>query len=236
MSMKPLEFDRRYGELDQVIGAYLGLPADDEPEQPSEALRAYLRHTWHTRPWALATAERQLREYARNPPGRLRLNLGEFYPVPDVGLPESAIQDWLFTIADLIKASIETGTVPPASAPRTHWEWQARFPELGQFLGGWFSQDMPDEFPDHETAVRAYATETDPQLVARLRGEVHELIALGLGEAEYVLALAELGMEVDPPQPYAAGGWLALVADQLGGRFVAEYLPRRGEELHGEDG
>ncbi|MEU2841408.1 contact-dependent growth inhibition system immunity protein [Streptomyces sp. NPDC007076] len=224
MSMKPLEFDRRYGELDQVISAYTGMPADDEPDEPSEALRAYLRHTWHTRPWALATAERQIREYARSPPGRLRLSLGEFYPVPDVGLPQSAIQDWLFVIADHLKRSIEEGDVPPPAAPGTHWEWHARFPELGQFLGGWFSQDMPDEFADHDAAVHDYTTTTHPQLLARLTGELHELLALALEEPEYALAVAELGMEVDPPQPYSPSGWLAHLADTLGG-FKADYGP-----------
>lgn len=29
---------------------------------------------------------------------RVRPRLGEFYPVPDVGLPESAIRDWLFVV------------------------------------------------------------------------------------------------------------------------------------------
>ncbi|MGW6578109.1 hypothetical protein ACWF76_01700 [Streptomyces globisporus] len=115
--MKPLEFDRRYGELGQVIRAYTGMSADDEPDRPSEALQAYLRHTWHTRPDALATAERQIRDYARNPPGRLRLSLGEFYPVPDVGLPRPAIQDWLFVVADHLKRSIEEGEVPPPASP-----------------------------------------------------------------------------------------------------------------------
>ncbi|NEE59416.1 hypothetical protein G3M55_84625, partial [Streptomyces sp. SID8455] len=85
MPMKPLEHDRRYGELDQVMRAYLGQPADDTPERRSRALDAYLRHTWHTRPAAIAEAERQLREYSRNPPGRLRLGLGEFYAVPNTG-------------------------------------------------------------------------------------------------------------------------------------------------------
>lgn len=135
MPLSPLEHDRRYGELDQVMRAYLGQPADDTPEQPGPALTAYLRHTWHTRPWALATAERQLREYADNPPGRLRLRLGEFYAIPDVGLPQGEIQSWLRCLADHIKHSIETGEVPPPGVPATHWEWHARFPELGQFLG-----------------------------------------------------------------------------------------------------
>ncbi|MFG2294125.1 contact-dependent growth inhibition system immunity protein [Streptomyces sp. NPDC048603] len=219
MSMKPLEFDRRYGELDQVISAYAGQSAaEDTDERPGPALTAYLRHTWHTRPWALSVAEQQLRTYAQNPPGRLRLRLGEYYPVPDIGLPEAEIQDWLVLLADHIKLSIEEGRVPPPAAlPETHWEWHARFPELGQFLGGWFSQDMPDEFEDHDAAVRDYAGTAHPTLVARLVGELRELLALGLEEVDYALGVAELGMEVDPPAPYTASAWLTVVAEQLAG-------------------
>lgn len=219
MPLNSLEHDRRYGELDQVIRAYAGQPADDTPEQPSKALIAYLRHTWHTRPWALAVAERQLREYADHPPGRLRLRLGEFYSVPDVGLPEGEVRQWLYCLADHIRHSIEQGEVPPPAVPATHAEWQARFSELGQFLGGWFSQDMPDEFTDHDAAVDDYRATTDAQLVARLVGEIHELLALGLDEPECALALAELGMEVDPPAPCAPSTWLALVTDRLVAHF-----------------
>ncbi|MEV7615732.1 contact-dependent growth inhibition system immunity protein [Streptomyces sp. NPDC089799] len=218
MSMKPMEFDRRYGELDQVISAYVGQPADDTPEAPGTALTAYLRHTWHTRPWALAVAEQQLRTYAQNPPGRLRQRLGEYYPVPDIGLPEDGIRDWLLLLADHIRRSIEEGRVPPpAAVPATHWEWHARFPELGQLLGGWFSQDMPDEFEDHEAAVGDYAETVHPALVARVVGELGELLALGLEEVDHALGVAELGMEVDPPAPYTAGAWLTEVARQLAG-------------------
>lgn len=218
MSMKPIEFDRRYGELDQVVSAYLGQPGDDEQDRPSRALRAYLRHTWHTRPWALSVAEQQLRAYANNPPGRLRQRLGEFYPVPDIGLPDSEIQSWLVQLADHIKQSIERGEVPrPSELPETRWEWHARFPELGQFLGGWFSQDMPDEFTDHEAAVRDYAVSTDHTLVARLVGEIRELLALGLDEADHAVAVAELGMELEPPGDHSPGSWLSAVADELSG-------------------
>lgn len=215
MALTPLEHDRRYGELDQVLRAYVGQPADDTEDAPGPALTAYLRHTWHTRPWALAVAEAQLRDYARNPPGRLRVRLGEFYALPDVGLPDAEVLAWLTVVADHIRRSVEEGLVPPPSAPATHWEWNARFPELGQFLGGWFSQDMPDEFDDHDAAVDDYRATTDPQLVARVVGEVRELLALELGESDYALGLAELGMEVAPPAPYAPSGWLALVAGRL---------------------
>ncbi|TQK52442.1 hypothetical protein FBY35_2877 [Streptomyces sp. SLBN-118] len=210
MSLKPREHDRKYGELDQVIRAHVGRTADDD-----EPLTAYLRHTWRTRPWAIAVAEHQLREYADNPPGRLRLRLGEFYPVPDVGLPDSEIQAWLVGLADRLKESVETGQAPPPATPQTHWEWHARFPELAQFLGGWFSQDMPDEFEDHDAALQDYLDTTDPGLIAQLTGELHDLLTLPLDESDYALALAELGMEVDPPEPLAPGGWLEELAGRL---------------------
>ncbi|MEU3958976.1 contact-dependent growth inhibition system immunity protein [Streptomyces buecherae] len=216
MPLKPREHDARYGELDHVMRAYLGQPADDVPERRSAALSAYLRHTWHTRPWALAIAERQLRDLAENPPGRLRVRLGEFYALPDVGLPNEEIRAWLLVLAEHLKEAIEQGQVPAPGGPRTHWEWHARFPELGQLLGGWFSQDMPDEFTDHEAALLDYVNSTDASLVARLTGELYEFLALD--EADGDLALAELGMEVDPPAPYSPRAWLASVADQLSNR------------------
>ncbi|WP_435811314.1 contact-dependent growth inhibition system immunity protein [Streptomyces ossamyceticus] len=135
--------------------------------------------------------------------------------MPDLGLPEAEIQRWLLLVADHIRRSVEEGEIPPpVRLPETHWEWHARFPELAQFLGGWFSQDMPDEFDSHDAAMDDYRTTTDPQLVARLAGELHELLALDLDEPDYALA-AELGMEVDPPAPYTPSAWLAHVADRL---------------------
>lgn len=85
---------------------------------------------------------------------------------------------------------------------------------------------MPDEFEEHDAAVVDYAAGTDPQVVAHLVGEIHELLALGLDEADCALALAELGMEVDPPAPYAPSGWLALVAGRLSGPVTDHGSPR----------
>ncbi len=73
-------------------------------------------------------------------------------------------------------------------------------------------------------AVTDYRASTDPQLVARLVGELHELLALDLDESDYALAVAELGMEVDPPAPYAPSGWLAHLADRRA-QSRAEYRP-----------
>lgn len=215
MALTPLQHDRQYGEMDQVLRAYAGLPADDTEEKPGEALTAYLRHTWHTRPWAIGAAETQLREYARNPPGPLRLRLGEVYPLPDTGLDNAAVQSWLLMVAGHLRRSLAEGDVPPPGAPRTPWEWQARFPELGQFLGGWFSQDFGAEFEEHEEALRDYLDTSDRGLTARMLGEVHELLALGLAEADLSLGLAVLGLEVDPPAPYSHRAWLEMIAEDV---------------------
>lgn len=88
---------------------------------------------------------------------------------------------------------------------------------------------MPDEFENHEAAVQDYRASADPQLVARLVGELHELLALDLDESQYAIAVAELGMEVDPPAPYSPSGWLVLVADRLTGPR-AEYGSRAGTD------
>ncbi|MCX4679906.1 contact-dependent growth inhibition system immunity protein [Streptomyces sp. NBC_01433] len=212
MSLNPAEHDRKYGELDQVVRAHLSLG----PHAP-EAVAGYLRQTWRTRPWSIAVAAEQLRVYADNPPGRLRVRLGEYYRLPDVGLPPEGIRDWLTGLADRLDESLANGQAPPPAAPATPWEWRARFPELAQLLGGWFSQDMPDEFGDHEAALADYLEGTDTGLAAQLTGELHDLLALGLDEDGLALALVTLGAEVEPPVPFTPGGWLATLAARLRG-------------------
>lgn len=83
---------------------------------------------------------------------------------------------------------------------------------------------MPDEFEDHEAAIADYRASADPQLVPRLVGELHELLALDLDESDCALAVAELGMEVDPPAPCSPSGWLAHLAHRLA-QPGAEYGP-----------
>lgn len=60
-----------------------------------------------------------------------------------------------------------------------------------------------------------YAAITHPHLVARLVGELHELLAPPLDEGYYALAAAELGMEVGPPEPFSYGAWFQSLATRL---------------------
>ncbi|WP_324611645.1 MULTISPECIES: contact-dependent growth inhibition system immunity protein [Streptomyces] len=130
------------------------------------------------------------------------------------------MQAWLLTVADHLRRSLSEGAVPPPGAPRTRGEWQARFPELGQLLGGWFSQDFGEEFEEHEEAPRDYLDTSDRTLAARLPGELHELLALGLAEEDCALGLACLGLaclglELDPPAPYDHRAWLEALAQDV---------------------
>jgi hypothetical protein len=188
---------------------------DDVAGGDTNGLRAYLRQTAYSRPLDAVRAEQQLRRYVAEPPSPVLTALGEAAPLPDVGVNASDLPAWMTALADALRARQHAGGPPEPAVPETHWEWRARFPELAQFLGGWFSQDMPDEFENAEATVRDYRRDTHPQVVARLRGEIAEFTALGLDEAGYVLAVAELGMEVEPPGPESVESWLARLADDL---------------------
>ncbi|MCX5447510.1 MULTISPECIES: contact-dependent growth inhibition system immunity protein [Streptomyces] len=222
MPLKPFPHDRDYGEMEQVLHAYLGQTADDTPEERSTALEAYLRHTWHTRPWVISIGARQVAEFAKFPPSDVRIRLGEYFHLPDTGLPQEKIQSWLECVAGHLRASVDSAEAPEYLTPQTHWEWHARFPELGQLLGGWFSQGMPEEFGDHAGAVADYRASTAPGLVARLIGELHELLGLNLDEADYAVATVELGMEVEPPDSLSHGAWFAALPGLLAEPAAAE--------------
>lgn len=114
----------------------------------------------------------------------------------------SSLRSCAYRIATNVRLDVPPG--PPRSARRSPVA-----------LATWFSQDIVDEFPDHHAVVADYAATTHPQLIARLVGELHELLALPLDEGDYALAAAELGMEVGPPEPFSHGAWLQSVATTL---------------------
>ncbi|WP_268246833.1 contact-dependent growth inhibition system immunity protein, partial [Streptomyces sindenensis] len=54
-----------------------------------------------------------------------------------------------------------------------------------------------------------------PHTGAATLKKLNELLALGLEDGDYGVAVSELGMEVEPPAPFSAEGWLRAVASQL---------------------
>ena len=177
-----------YGELHRLLLAYAGEAADDGS---GVALIGYLRHT---SPASAAVAASQARAF------------GSAEPDPDVlgVLPRlvdgSGVEatTWLAAIADRLDQAVEHG-YPPLGPPATHWEWNTRFPVLGQLLGCYFTQDFPAEFNTHQAAVDRWLLTADAVTRARLSGEIGELLTLDLEPIALLAALTELGLEVEPP-------------------------------------
>lgn len=197
--------------------AYLGQPADDAPERRSRALDAYLRHTWHTRPSAIAEAERQLREYSRNPPGRIRQELSEFYSIPDTGKPQSDIGNWLMVLADHLKRSIEEGDVPEPSSPQTHWEWHARFPETAQLLGAGSRRTSLTS-----SAATTPQSPTTPIPQTRSWSPASWANCTSCSPSPWTRGTTpwlppNSAMEVGPPEPFSHGAWVQSLAATLSG-------------------
>jgi hypothetical protein len=212
--VKPSYRQAQFGEVEALLFAYAGMPADDTDDKPGPALEAWLRHTGRTHPTAIAVAARQIRDLlamsgAHMEADQVRRRL------PDLGLDPAARDAWLAVLAGHLERVVDNGIGPPSLPPQTHWEWRARFPELAQLLSGWFSQDVNDEFPDHDTAVADYLGTTAPDLIAALAGEISELLALALGDGETAVGLAELGLEAEPPDALTPAAWLAHLAGQL---------------------
>jgi hypothetical protein len=180
--------------------AYAGQAADDEPGKPSAALVAYQR--WCDPPAVAATAA-ELRRLAAEG-AQAAGELGSWLPSSDAG--------WLLTVAELCDSTIGTGFPSPAD-PVTHWEWNRRFPDLGQLIGSYFSQDFPEEHATHDEAIDTWAATASRQARARVVGQIRELLALGLDDAALDAGLSELGLEVDLPlQP---ADWLDHVATRV---------------------
>ncbi|GAA4001542.1 hypothetical protein GCM10022384_55540 [Streptomyces marokkonensis] len=163
--------------------------------------------------------------------------VAEVYPFPQQHYLNSLSKAWGMTTTVTL-STVETGLSGNVSSitQQTNSEWYDAMRQFCSSLWGttyWGKTRVPYEWKhdssssqtanhpvmtvlfDTVHAVTDYLAHTDPQLAARLAGELHELLALDLDESDYALAAVELGMEVDPPAPYGPSGWLASVAARL---------------------
>ncbi len=69
--------------------------------------------------------------------------------------------------------------------------YDSRFPELGQFLGGFFHQDWKDvldwqeQQPNFEEVVRFYKTQALPTEVVNATEQLRQFLKLPMGEQEF---------------------------------------------------
>ncbi len=92
----------------------------------------------------------------------------------------------------------------------------AAFPQLGQFLGGYFHQDWVVDRDRWEEVVDDFVVESPHSLVVECAAELRDLIAAGFTDTELTGMLERLGGMVDPSAAHMrAQGWLQAVLTQL---------------------
>jgi hypothetical protein len=72
------------------------------------------------------------------------------------------------------------------------------FPQLGQFLGGYFHQDWVVDRHRWEEVVDDFVAESPRSLVLACAAELRDLLAAGFTDTELTNLLERLGGSVDP--------------------------------------
>jgi CdiI immunity protein len=91
------------------------------------------------------------------------------------------------------------------------------FPQLGQFLGGYFHQDWVIDRHRWEEVVDDFIAESPRSLVLECAAELRDLLAAGFTDTELTGVLERLGGSVDPSaMQLRADEWLQAML----GRFT----------------
>ncbi|MEV5013112.1 contact-dependent growth inhibition system immunity protein [Streptomyces sp. NPDC053780] len=206
----------RFYEVQDLLAAYAAqdYTFSDSPEAPGPALSAYLRITSED-PRRAATAVQQLDEL-------LQAGLGSSEIADDVELlpkivPPSgrSVEDCLRIIRGHLLRQIENPVPTVQSLPIGKWEYQARFPELNQFLGAYFHQDFFEEYTSYGDAVDDYLTGASASDRDQLVRDISDLLSLATTDRELKQATSSLGMDVSPPSGTGIRPWLRNVQDAV---------------------
>ncbi len=92
------------------------------------------------------------------------------------------------------------------------------FPQLTQFLGGYFHEDWRAEFPDEPAAVHSFVTATSRAGLMRTRAELWRLLDSTRGESGLRHFVAsDLGSAFEPgPEFGSMRTWLKSLERRLG--------------------
>jgi hypothetical protein len=90
------------------------------------------------------------------------------------------------------------------------------FPQLHQFLGGYFHQDWPVDSDGWENVVRDFVAEAPASVVLETSTELRALLAAGYGDGELEAMVEGLGGDVDPAAfNLRAEEWLRALLESL---------------------
>ncbi len=90
------------------------------------------------------------------------------------------------------------------------------FPQLRQFLGGYFHQDWVVEHATWEEVVDDFIAESPRHAVLESAAELRDLLAAELSDDDLATVLERLGCSVDPLALHlSTGEWLRHVLERL---------------------
>ncbi|MFG2788761.1 contact-dependent growth inhibition system immunity protein [Streptomyces sp. NPDC048419] len=207
---------QRFYALDDLLGAYAdaGFAFTDTAETPGPGLASYLRIAARE-PARAETAVQQIDDL---------LSAGLFSDeiadeveyLPHIRPPMgTSVEDCLRIARDHLNRFLQDPSKVPPMNPQNHWEWNERFPELGQLLGGYFHQDFSDFYDSHDEALDEYISEVLPEDQAKAAQEIRELLAMVTSDQELKTATAALGLSYSPPRGMSHRQWLQHIRQRI---------------------
>ncbi|MGY6023156.1 contact-dependent growth inhibition system immunity protein [Streptomyces spinosirectus] len=206
----------RFYELAELLNAYTytDLSFSDTPETPGPGLASYLR-TAARDPARAETAVQQIEDL---------LSVGLFSDeiaddvddLPHINPPlGKSVEDCLRVVRDHLYRFLQDPARVPQMNPQTRWEWDERFPELGQLLGGYFHQNFPDFYGSRDEALDEYIAELPREDREKTAQEIKELLDIAQSEQELDTATSALGLGLLPPDGMTLRQWLEFVRQRI---------------------
>ncbi|MFE1589832.1 contact-dependent growth inhibition system immunity protein [Streptomyces sp. NPDC058737] len=207
---------QRFYELSDLLESYTNVDFtfSDTAEVPGPALSAYLRIAARD-PARAATAIRQIDDL---------LSVGLFSDeiadevenLPHIRPPRgTTVEDCLRVVRGHLDRLLHEPSRVPQATPQTSWEWNKRFPFLGQLLGAYFHQDFSYLYASREEALDEYVGESDPEDRARAAQEIGELLEMVSSDGELRAATSALGLDLLPPRGMSLRKWLESIRRRI---------------------
>ncbi|MET9991177.1 contact-dependent growth inhibition system immunity protein [Streptomyces mutabilis] len=206
----------RFHELGDLLASYANVDFtfSDTAEAPGPALSAYLRIAARD-PARAATAIRQIDDL---------LSVGLFSEeiaeevehLPHIRPPMgTSVEDCLRVVREHLHRFLQDPSRVPRMNPQSAWEWNERFPFLGQLLGTYFHRDFSYIYASREEALDEYVGEADPEDRVHVAQEIGELLEMVSSEQELRTATAALGLDLLPPRGMTLQGWFESVRRKI---------------------
>ncbi|MFJ8538833.1 contact-dependent growth inhibition system immunity protein [Streptomyces sp. NPDC093591] len=206
----------RFYELSDLLKAYAysGFTFTDTAETPGPGLASYLRIAARD-PARAETAVHQIEDL---------LSVGLFSEeiaddvedLPHIRPPMgTTVEDCLRIARDHLNRLLEDPSRIPQTNPQNSWEWNERFPQLSQFLGGYLHRNYSEFHARPEDAIDEYVTEVDPEDRTQAAQEITELLTMVSSDQELGTAATALGLDLLPPEGMSLRQWLELIRRRI---------------------